>query len=143
MKNLLTKKNILWISGIGGGLAIIFLFPTESGICGRDNYSCRQTANALLMFFGIFFPLFLFSLITYKMKDEVFESWIFFAKWFVPLLVAATLFFQGGGPSGGFGGAVSDWFDAMILGALYVIFIVTSLIKIISTFLKTRKAKNK
>jgi hypothetical protein len=33
--------------------------------------------------FQIFIPVFLFSLITYKMNDEVFESWIKFAKWWV------------------------------------------------------------
>ena len=36
-------------------------------------------------------PFFLFSLITYKLRDEVFESWIKFAKWWVLVTLLLVL----------------------------------------------------
>lgn len=37
------------------------------------------------------FPLALFSIITYKMRDKVFNAWINFAKWWIPLTIFLTL----------------------------------------------------
>lgn len=75
------------------------------------------------------------------MRDEVFDAWIGFAKWFIPVIIFITLIIQSGGGSGGFSGAVSGWFDAMIIGFLYVVFILVSLWKIVSAYRETRKKK--
>jgi hypothetical protein len=37
--------------------------------------------DALAEVVQIFLPLFIFSLITYKLRDEIFETWIKFASW--------------------------------------------------------------
>jgi hypothetical protein len=44
--------------------------------------------NTLLVFLPVL-PLFLLSLITYKLRDEVFIRWMKFARWWVPM----TMFF--------------------------------------------------
>ncbi len=152
MKKILTKRNILLGSFGVFVFVVVISNPLTFGFCQSVseyaggikycNYSYLFIDNLAenIGFIGasLSLPLFLLSLITYKMRDEVFESWVSFAKWYVPLLVIMTLLLQDGGGSG-FAGAVSGWFDAMILGFLYVIFIITSFIKIIGTYWKTRE----
>ena len=72
------------------------------------------------------------------MKNEVFRAWWGFARWFVPVIIAVTLFVQnagGGGAWGMNGGA----FDAIFIGIFYFIFILVSLIKIVRAYLKTKE----
>jgi len=88
----MTKKNILLISSVYIVFLIaVFLF---GGKC-YDNQWCHVNLNDILnstaTLFLPFLPLFLFSLITYKMRDEVFTTWVNFAKWWVPLTVFLTL----------------------------------------------------
>ncbi len=90
---------------------------------------------ATLIFLAI--PLFLLSLITYRMKDEVFQAWWRFARWFVPVIIAVTLFVQNAGGGGGWG-MNGGAFDAFFIGIFYVIFIITSLVKIMNAYLKTK-----
>ena len=90
---------------------------------------------ATLIFLAI--PLFLLSLITYRMKDEVFQAWWRFARWFVPVIIAVTLFVQNAGGGGGWG-MNGGAFDALFIGIFYVIFIITSLVKIMNAYLKTK-----
>ena len=80
------------------------------------------------------------SLITYKMKEEVFQAWWRFARWWVLVIIAVTLFLQNAGGGGGIGisGAVGGAFDALILGILYAILVITSLVKIVRAYLKTK-----
>lgn len=82
----------------------------------------------------------LLSLITYKMRDEVFRAWWRFARWFVPVIIAVTLLLENAGGGGGIGisGAVSSAFDILILGILYAILIIISLIKIFNAYFKTK-----
>ena len=84
--------------------------------------------------------MFVFSVITYRMKDEVFQSWWTFARWFVPIIIIVTflLNMQSSGGGLGIGGAVSGAFDFLIISVLYLTFIVTSLVKI---FLAYRKSE--
>ncbi len=82
----------------------------------------------------LFIPL---SLITYRMKDEVFQAWWRFARWFVPVIIAVTLFVQNAGGGGGWG-MNGGAFDAFFIGIFYVIFIITSLVKIFNAYLKTK-----
>lgn len=88
-------------------------------------------------------PVLIFSLITYKMRDEVFRAWWGFAWWWTLIIIAVTLFLQnaGGGGGLGIGGAVSGAFDALVLGILYVILVLVSLIKIVRTYLKLRTSR--
>ena len=91
MENLLTKKNILLLSGILGCIEllviILFLFfPTMKFV---SHYG--GSLDQYYLFFLIFIPTLLFSLITHKLRDEVFESWIKFAKWWVLVTLLLVL----------------------------------------------------
>ena len=86
-----------------------------------------------------FIPLLLLiplSLITYKMKDEVFQAWWRFARWWVPVIIVVT-FLLGNMSGGGTLGMDRD-FTVFILGILYTILIVTSLLKIIRAYSKSK-----
>lgn len=85
MKNLVTKKNVFIFSS---ALAVALLFV------GYFQEKCYENAHSLcwqywdkipddIQVFYLMFPIFFFSLITYKLRDEVFESWMKFAKWWV------------------------------------------------------------
>ena len=58
----------------------------------------------------------------------------------VLVIIAATLFLQNAGGGGGLGisGAVGGAFDALILGILYAILVITSLVKILRAYLRTK-----
>lgn len=82
----------------------------------------------------------LLSLITYRMKDEVFRAWWRFARWFAPIIIIVTLLLEnaGGGGGIGIGGAVSRAFDILILGVLYAVLVIVSLVQIIRAYLKAK-----
>ena len=86
--------------------------------------------------------LLLLSLITYKMRDEVFCAWWRFARWWVPVIIVVTLLLQnaGGGGGMGIGGAVSGAFDALVLGILYAVLFIVSLVKIFNAYFKTKES---
>ncbi|MFA5831093.1 MAG: hypothetical protein WC878_04670 [Candidatus Paceibacterota bacterium] len=89
----MTKKNVLLISS---NLIVIlcFLAYIQTGdICYMKSW-CRnfwEEINLLGAILFIFIPIFLFSLITYKMRDEVFRSWIHFSCWWIPLSTIVSL----------------------------------------------------
>ena len=80
-----------------------------------------------------FFPFaitFLFSIITYRLPDQVFQAWWRVAVWFVPLLIVITYFLNSSHQQSGFGGVAQGSFYFAIQFFLYTAFIFTSLIKI-------------
>lgn len=89
---MVTKKNILVSSGIIVVLFLVFDSVGTFRLCGGVEYgSCMDKLHG---FFGIFlpiFPLFLFSLITYKMREEIYKTWFYFARWWVPLSMLLVL----------------------------------------------------
>ena len=88
---MLNKKNVLWISGI---ITIIFLVSNIVGtynICGKYSIgNCPSIIHNILILFLIFISIFILSLITYKMRDLVFQSWLKFAYVWVPLTIVLT-----------------------------------------------------
>ncbi len=145
-----TKKIVL----IVGLIALAFVFvvnnPIMFGFCnGIDDtgygpfcydsaMDIPESASLASLFIGGF--LLLLSLITYRMKDEVFRAWWHVALWFVPIIIAVTYLLENAGSGGGLGigGAVSAGFDVLVLSILYIVFIITSLVRIVSTYRKTR-----
>lgn len=71
------------------------------------------------------------SIITYRLKDEIFRAWWSFALWWVPVIVIVTLLLENAGGGGGGWGISSGLFEFAILWLFYIIFITTSLVKII------------
>lgn len=82
----MSKKFVFWSSGI---VSIILLLSNWTGtynLCG--NYSigeCPSILHNIIINFLIFIPLFLLSLITYKMRDEIFRTWMKFTYVWIPL----------------------------------------------------------
>lgn len=132
MKN--TKKIVFWASGIGGGLFISLLLSLLYGFCGPYRHVCKDIYTPIAYLFFSFPFLFLFSLITYKMRDEAFRAWWNFARWWVPVIIVATLFLNNiGGSGGGYIGMGQD-FTMFILGTLYTVLVVVSLVKIVRAY---------
>jgi hypothetical protein len=130
----MTKKSVLVVNSI----AIILLLTlayTQSGTSCYSTVWCNKLWDAInrvgeMLF--IFIPVLLFSLITYKMRDEVFQAWWKFARWFVPVIMLVTLLINSQSRGGGMGisGAISSSFNLFIIGIFYAIFVITSLVKI-------------
>ncbi|MDO8482024.1 MAG: hypothetical protein Q7S75_03000 [bacterium] len=158
-----TKKIVLW-AGVGALLLIILIAVIQDksyGACsfktferihpnwvytpdGNSVYQpeiswdridlCEQLAFALIPLL----PLLLLSLITYKMKDEVFRAWWNFARWWVPLIIIVTILLENAGGGGTLG--MDKDFTAFILIILYSVLVIVSLVKIVRAYLKTRGA---
>ena len=138
----MTKRNVFFV-GLVGTLLILFLFSLETISC-YSNISClefRRFFNRQLTFIPpyLFFlpiPIFTLSLITYRMKDEVFHAWWGFARWWAPVIIAVTLLLENAGGGGTLG--MNKDFTAFILIILYSILLITSLVKIFNAYLKTK-----
>ena len=135
MNNVLTKKNVLKIS-ISYLLFLLVSIVFAWVVSCPMGRLCNNTISSLLgNLIVAFSPLLLvspFSLITYKMRDEVFEYWRNFSIWSIPALVLVTFLLSGGGGGGiGIGGAVGGWFAMTLIGTLIVIYLVTSVILIV------------
>ncbi len=92
----------------------------------------------IFFLFLSFLPVFFFSLITYKMRDEVFQAWWRFARFFVPIIIIVTYFLNASHQQSGFGGVAQGAFSFAILFVLYAIFIITSLVRIIFAYRRTK-----
>ncbi|MDO8520891.1 MAG: hypothetical protein Q7S52_02135 [bacterium] len=143
MKNLLTKKNVL-IAGLAGVLLFIMaMFPVDLGICGENSYYCRKNLDAAELLLIPFVVFVFFSLITYKMRNEVFEHWIKFAIWGVPALIILTYLILGGASHGGLGigSSYGSSFDALLSILLYGSFCGISIYRIISKYNQLKHVK--
>lgn len=91
MKNIVTKKRLLLTSGILTSLFVIIDVIGTDRLCGVEHTDCMANPHS---FFGIFIPilpLFLFSLITYKLPERVYRTWSRFALWWIPLSMLLIL----------------------------------------------------
>ena len=138
-----TKRNIFLGSSIAIALAYIFANPVFFHICVNTytfgNYvGCfdKFSESAAVLLLSISIPLLLLSLITYRMKDEVFRAWWGFARWWVPVIIVVTLLLENAGGGGTLG--MNKDFTAFILIILYSVLGIVSLVKIVRTYLKTR-----
>jgi len=134
----MTKKSVLWIGIIGMVLFFVAMFPVDAGICVKSNYDCRTISDLIQNILGVFPFVLFFSIITYKMREEVFQAWWQFARWFVPVIIVATWLInsQGGGNGSGIAGAIGKGFDNLVLGIFYAIFVITSVVKIVLAYRK-------
>lgn len=134
----MTKKNVLLFSSV----YIVYFFAILIVSIGCSSMWCRIREDdpfgfVLITFISII-PVFFFSLITYKMKEEVFHVWWSFARWFVPIIIVVTFLLENAGSGGGYLNAGRD-FTVFILFILYSIFIITSLTKIVLAYRKMKQ----
>ena len=91
------KKNVLFASGII--LAVLFglEYVGTYALCdfiisnGHEG-NCPFVLSDIEIILSPILALFIFSLITYKMRDEIFQSWWRFARVWVPLSMIVTFF---------------------------------------------------
>ncbi len=93
MRILISKRNIIILS------LIYLIFLAGVLIFGDKCYSnlwCRMNLNEFLNLVILasspFIPLSLLSVLTYRMRQEIFDTWISFAKWWIPLSILLILF---------------------------------------------------
>jgi len=126
-----TKRRVLIIAS-AGVLLLVLLFILGSSSCYK-NEVCREIArntpnDDMLQVLFILPVLFLLSLITYRMHDNVFRAWWNFARWWAVVIVVVTIllnFSSGGGYIG-----MDMEFTALIHTILYGTLIITSIVKI-------------
>ena len=90
---MITKKSVLIFSA--ASLALLIALGLFQGSCDYDARGLCWQYWSEIGDFGqnifIMVPLFVFSLITLRMREEVFRTWIHFAIWFVPLSVVLII----------------------------------------------------
>lgn len=94
MKNLVTKKNTT-IFGIIGTLLIALLYLLAGSSYCYSSEMCHGVLKEmqfwnLVSYLVSSFPILLLSLVTYKMRDELFSAWIGFAIWWLPFSIFVT-----------------------------------------------------
>ena len=135
----ITKKKVFWSSL--GGVLLGFLITGTTMLtfwCGEGNYACWNKfefpGHALL----IFLPVFLFSVGTYFLREEVFRAWLRFAYWWIPLSLVMIYLAAG---SGGGGWGIPNIYDQETFAVIFSgLFALISLILIaIKSLLLRRK----
>ena len=104
---MLNKKVVVGVSVLAVGVFLALNHIGTFELCGGKVYgSCMDSLHS---FFGIFLPIvpfFVFALITYFMRDEVYKTWVRVAFWMLGIsmiLIAITP----GAQTGGFGPQIS------------------------------------
>lgn len=148
MKNWVTKKNVFIISIFGFVFANIIIFQENINLCSlvdgryyRDCFFSRWTQNSIAVpILGISVVILLISLITYKLRDEVFYTWLKFSAFAIPVM----LFFIIQSPESAYGGALASAMTVTRAQAalqLSVIYFAISLIVIAYKFFTFRSQK--
>lgn len=88
----MTKKTVLMTSFILSVASVASLFSTQIHLCPPFSYGrCVDFFDAFFIISFPIIPLFIFSLITYKMKDDVFRLWWKFAGIWTLLSMSAII----------------------------------------------------
>ncbi|MFA5652071.1 MAG: hypothetical protein WC933_01785 [Candidatus Paceibacterota bacterium] len=127
-------KNIIFaVSSILLSVSIILIFTSDFiyDYCIRDGHCLfwRNLGDSAFPFLLVYFsvPIFIFSLITYFLKDEIFKTWSKFTYVWVAISIILTLITPGG--SGSF--FVSLWDQQMTAIVMSGLFIFVSIIIVI------------
>jgi len=132
----LTKKKVLLISS--SYIVYFCLLLLVSWQCNAKWCQIRDDDffGLVIYIFAPLAPLFLFSLITYFLREEVFQAWLRFVKWWIPLSILLVLIM----PDGQGGGYMPSLIDKQTIAFLMSsIFIFVSTVKIISKSIELRK----
>jgi len=131
------KKKLLVLSILGVLLFDVFLTISFKGLCSFSYICDRAHDDSMVYVFFLFIPLFIFSLITYKMREGIFESWWKFARIWIPLSMLAILV----APS-----YTHNWIFPITKGTvavtLSVLFVIISLVLIIWQSVKERRKES-
>ena len=133
---MVNKKIVFWASLLPSLLIVILVVFLVSNICS-NNKLCElgvSLLNVLGTTVFIFPCVLVFSLITYKMKEEIFKSWVRFVYWYVPVYIAYSIWVSG---------ILNDTGDMSVLFSqgltmLFILFLIF-LFVLISIFIIVRK----
>ena len=84
---MINKKSLLLFSTTGFIVLVLSTIISVYGLCLQRYFCSRPHDDSLASLLLIFFPLFLFSLITYKMNDGAYSVWFKFSRIWVPLTI--------------------------------------------------------
>ncbi len=135
---MLARKNVLLIS-VAYIVYLVSLFAIGM-FCHNSWCEMREDGILVLTLYALF-PLaiiFFLSLITYRMKEEIFRAWWNFARWLVPVIIIATITIQFMPRNGGFFN-MDALIYLLVLAPLYAILILGSLWRIFRTYRKLKK----
>ncbi|OGI65644.1 hypothetical protein A3A95_01645 [Candidatus Nomurabacteria bacterium RIFCSPLOWO2_01_FULL_39_18] len=93
--NWFTRKKLFVISFLGAVVFFVGNFVDISipvDVCYQEGF-CGDISEALMVYFLIFLPFFIFSLITTKLKDSIFFTWRNFSLWALPISFLFISFF--------------------------------------------------
>ena len=128
----LTKKNVFWISA--SYIIYFLLLLLVSSQCGSLCRIRKDDLFGLVLFlFSPLAPAFLFSLITYKMREEVFHSWLRFAYVWVPVSIFLVLVT----PNGQSGGYMPSLIDKQVI-VVFTSFLFVAISLILITYKSIR-----
>ena len=119
----MTKIKVFLISLIA--VAVWFLLSSVKMLtfwCGVGHLDCQDNLDSFSDYLVLFFPILLFSIITYFLKEGVFKAWLKFTYWYFPIYILVILFLSDRG-SGGYlmGPVFNSEFFALTLSGLFVI----------------------
>ena len=111
-------------------LLSFFVYAVVAGNCdpGSFCFSCGGYIIPIVPMTFVIPFVFLFSLITYRMRNEVFEHWMKFAKWATPTTIVISFLLSVSPRSHNI---MSGAFEAFILFLTLGIFCIVSLWRII------------
>ncbi len=137
MEKIYSKKTILFVSIFMAAIAIVSGLFEPFRLCGDSWRSCMDLNFAFSQLIFPSLPLFIFSTITFFLRDSVFHAWARFAVPATILSMLAIFFMQDSG-SGGFGPQLSFGKGdvALITGLLFV---VISIVIIVREYLRRAK----
>lgn len=128
------KKNVFISTGIVSVLLTTLNFIGTYKLCGSKGYgTCMEVVYDIMVILLPIIPLFIFSLITYKMREEVFESWWKFARIWIPLSMLAVLV------SPSYGNWMIPIEKGTVAFASSILFVIISLVLIIWQSIKEKK----
>jgi succinate dehydrogenase/fumarate reductase cytochrome b subunit len=137
----MTKKQVFVTAGIMMVVLVIWEYVGNVRWCtwGEVLYrDCLHSLSGVEVVLIPILPLLLLSLITYKMREEVFRAWWNFARWMLPVIMIATLLINLMPSNRGFFN-MDALVYLLVLAPLYAIFILVSLWKIVRTYRKLKK----
>ena len=133
---MITKKSLLWFSGLLTGLVILWDYVGNYKLCGGEvEVTCAHFLGNIELIFFLVIPIFIFSLITYWMRNEVFSIWLKFTYFWIPVSVIAIILTP---ETTGSLFEIDKGFISLVFSALFVI--LSILIIIISNLLNRRKS---
>lgn len=138
----INKKSCLFVCLFSVVLFISIYFIEDSKLIScryypEYGYSIKYCDNTMLALMPFCLAL-LFVLITYPMKEQVFQKWIRFAIWYVPLLAIATPLLPTSIPGSFISGFYQGTFNALALIVLYSVFVIVSILRIVQAYSKTK-----